>query len=298
MPETPPNIVHVLRRLGTATPEQILDEMEDETLASISTSLQVLAKAGLVEDHGTFYRHKVPPVALSRWRGGSVFSHNDPQDIFHDVERACASHKGSSRCSLEGGFRSLIGGAKHELHIVSPFLDQQAVNRFLPEFRRAFEAGASIHIVTRGVAKREDYTRKNQYAARIRGLDVLWRLFDRHKARKDQVFRLSDYTNYHYEPEDEEAAVELDPPTEPRRKRYILATIHQKAIVQDRTWAYVGSGEFRATSFGASGEAGLLVRGDHARAMATIADCYARRGAVLDPARLLVLLGPVPVAND
>lgn len=273
-----PQVIVALQRLGLGGAKEIRDELDETPLEEIERALSRLLDQGrveLLERQGRAFRLPRPRIDWERHSGKVTVIHNDPIDILADAHTACNLHPLVEHANLEAVFAALVSGAKERLQIVSPFIDNRALARFLDDFNTSFSRHIEFTLVGRGILAREDATRPRQYEERITALEKLWDLYARNNPDDTTHFEIRDYLRFY-------------PPigSNPLARGAIAATVHHKIIVQDRRWAYVGSGEFRNHSFGATGEAGVLVDGPHAELLSDLVQCYARRGMPVDPQEL------------
>ncbi|MGA8537365.1 MAG: hypothetical protein WB789_08240 [Thermoplasmata archaeon] len=276
-------ISSLLQRLGVGGPREIIDELDDIPMPEIELALERLVRQGdleLIQSPGRAYRVARPRIDWARHAGKVTVIHNDPIDIMADAHKACNLHPAVEHANLEAVFSALVGGAQEQLQIISPFIDSRALSRFSDDFEKSFARHIEFTLVGRGILVREDSTRPRQYEERIDALQNLWDSYKRNNPDDPTHFEIRDYLRF------------VPPPAENLRARgAIAASVHHKIIVQDRKWAYVGSGEFRNHSFGATGEAGVLLDGPHAKMLSDLVQCYARRGLPVDPLELDALRG-------
>lgn len=267
--------LQALRDAGAATATRIADDLDVGDVSQVEFALGRLETQGLVRLHIELGRIYVPlkiPFALDASVPGPTIVHNDPDDLHQQTTQARRAHPNVSQARLDSVFAALVSSARQHLQIISPFIDRQSVSRFIPEFDEAFSHRIEFTLVSRGVLTREDTSRRDQYANKLDALRLLWSLYQSHNPGPPTRFSLRDYLRFQPPPEDR-----------PRARGAIRATVHHKIVVQDATWAYVGSGEFRHHSFGATGEAGILVSGEHARMLSDLVQCYASKGTPIDP---------------
>lgn len=269
------SVLQALHEAGAATAIRIADELEVGDVSHVELALQRLEARGLVRFHLDLGRIYIPlkvPFSLTAGVPGPTIVHNDPDDMHQRAMDACSAHPEVPHARLDSVLSALVSGSRHHLQIISPFIDRQSVSRFIPEFDEAFSRGIEFTFVGRGILSREDTSRRDQYANKLDALKLLWDRYQAHNPGPPTRFSVRDYLRFQPPPDDR-----------PLARGAIRATVHHKIVVQDGAWAYVGSGEFRHHSFGATGEAGVLVSGAHARMLSDLVQCYASRATPVDP---------------
>ena len=275
---TETRVLAALQSLGSAGLSQLASEIDDLSPLEIEAGLSRLETARLVVREvpgGSFYRIVRTRVDWTGMAGRVTIVHNDPAEMILDANEACQIHASLQHANLETAFAALLEGAQLELQIVSPFIDVRSVERFAHEFEEAFSRGVRFTLVSRGILRPEDFARRDQRAAKLDAIRMLWQLYSRHNGEEQTRFSICDYLKIGRPPE-----------SQPRNRGPLEATVHHKIIVADRRWAYIGSGEFRNTSFGPTGEVGVLVDGAHASLLGDLVQCYARRALPVDPMSL------------
>lgn len=275
---TETRVLAALRNFGSAGLSQLVSEIDDLSLLEIEAGLLRLETAGMVVrlvPGGSLYRVVRTGVDWSGMAGRVTVVHNDPAEMIMDANEACQIHAPLQHVNMEAAFAALLEGAQLELQIVSPFIDVRSVERFAHEFENAFSRGIRFTLVSRGILRPEDFARRDQRAAKLDAIRKLWELYSRHNGEEQTRFSICDYLK-----------IGQPPGSRPRSRGPLEATVHHKIIVADRKWAYLGSGEFRNTSFGPTGEVGVLIDGAHASLLGDLVQCYARRALPVDPTSL------------
>jgi PLD-like domain len=148
---------------------------------------------------------------------------------------------------LKDAIKLLFILATKEVLITSPYIELDGIMYIVDEVIKAAKSGVSLRIITRDIinSKSDSYS----YVNKLKAISKLCTLFESNRSSPDAKISIRDFgsqisgigrTSMHYE------------------------GIHQKMIVIDRKFAYIGSGEIRAASFVTNGEAGYVTTGIHA----------------------------------
>lgn len=161
---------------------------------------------------------------------------------------------------LKDAIRLLLESAQNEVLIASPFIEWDGMVYISDQIARAAKNGASLKLITRDLINSKDgYSR----VEKLKAISKLSNIYESNKSRPDRTFSVRDYgrqisglgrTSLHYE------------------------GIHQKMIVVDGKYAYIGSGEIRAASLMTNGEVGRIVTGDEAAFWADFFDMFWKAG--------------------
>lgn len=251
-----------------------VDEI-DIALDALRTSRKVESLA----DTGGLQRPVKAPLDLNALGTLPCLVHNHPPAI--QVARPQGPHPNVPSVSLDAALAALISTAQQSLTIVSPFVDQTSIRRFLPEFDLGFQRRIQFNLLTRGILRREERTTPEEHRRRI---DGIIELRDHYRAQAGSLHRFAIREFLEYGPD-----LSLQDPhgMGPRR---LEATVHQKIVVQDDRHAYIGSGEFRSGSFRASGELGVILHGAYARVIADHAQLYISKSRPVSAIKLEDLL--------
>jgi len=164
-----------------------------------------------------------------------------PLSLSDNLSLLQKKHTEVSILELKDALKLLISQAKHEILITSPFMELDGIMYILDEIAEAAKRGVSIRVISRDILERKNYD--FSYANKLKGISKLYVLFEQNKSDPTALLSVRDYgksisqysgQNLHYE------------------------GIHQKMVIVDRKYAYVGSGEIRSPSFITNGEAGAL----------------------------------------
>ncbi len=146
---------------------------------------------------------------------------------------------GTSYVTTEWAFRELLSSGEEEILICSPFAEFDGLNRFLDIFAVKLDAGCTLHILSRQIARGDTNSRFGQLQKFARAL-----------ASSSALSRSFEVRNYHF--------------SDAQR---VESSSHAKLVVVDGKRAYVGSADFRANSLDRNFEVGILVKGDQAEAV-------------------------------
>ena len=240
-------LIEILHQNGQL-PKQQIEQLSKADKANAQVILIDLLESGILMDSGDTFQlvqrdlleeryAQFVPKTLNLSDGTLVYS--VPTSLVNDVERIAKDYAALNILSLRDAFSLLLDSATNEILIASPFLEFDGIAMYATNIEKAIHRGSSIFILTRGVieSEREDYT----YTAKLRALGKLLDIFQQHQMNpssqiqiRDYGFRLGTKSDLHYE------------------------GIHQKMLIVDGRFAYIGSGELRLPSFLANGEVGVI----------------------------------------
>ncbi len=150
--------------------------------------------------------------------------------------------------NLIDAFKLLLRVAEKEVCLILPFFESSGLSYLIDDFSVVATKGVSIKIITRGILEieRDGFP----FISKIRAFRKLISIYNDNKTNPETRIQIREYssriTNHssthslHYE------------------------GIHQKIIVVDNKYSYVGSGEIREASFLTNGEAGIIQLGENA----------------------------------
>ncbi len=241
-------LVKLFTRRQALTLEKVTEEARGESLPleimlevlDYLISLRIVAK---VESPGQSYSYVVTDpsrLRLNVRRGrqkhiGLVLTL--PVFNRYGVHQALLTF-GTDYVTTESAFRELLSSANEEILICSPFAEFEGLNRFLDIFAVKLNAGCTLRILSRQVAKGDSNSRYGQI-----------RKFAQALPSSGPFSGTFEVRNYHFSD-----------------ARHVESSSHAKFVVADGKRAYVGSADFRPNSLERNFEVGLLVRGDLAEA--------------------------------
>ncbi len=170
-----------------------------------------------------------------------------PLSLSNNLSSLMNKYKDVKVVELKNVLKLLIEHASKEILIASPFMEPDGIMYILDEISAAAKRGVSIKIISRDILVKKNYD--FSYLDKLKGISKLYTLYEQNKTNPNATISIRDYgTNIsqysgmstHYE------------------------GIHQKMVIVDRKFAYIGSGEIRAASFITNGEAGGLFVGRQA----------------------------------
>lgn len=217
---------------------------------------------------------------------------NNPKEITSIVDKSKDSYKDLSFVTISEIFSILVRNTRFHLQIISPYIDKFSVTKFMSDFTTAFARRIEFTLVTRGVMVREPLTTRYGYISKLEAIQALWDQYTRLNPEWRTKFAIRDYLRMsnNLEPQLDADLDILGGSMESSTHSKISYAVHQKILVSDRKLAYVGSGEFRSGSFGASGEVGALLKGKYAEFLSDLIQCYASRGIPVEPTFIEELL--------
>lgn len=144
---------------------------------------------------------------------------------------------------LKETFADLLARAQKEVLLSVPFLELDGLMVFVDKIRDLGGRKVAVKALTRELVApvRYDYG----YYQKLRAFSKLVDLYTTGGGNPDLV-EVRDFT------------IKIGSAS---ASDIVYEGIHQKMIIADRTWAYVGSGEIRAPSFIVNGEVGVLQQG-------------------------------------
>lgn len=148
---------------------------------------------------------------------------------------------------LKDVLKKLLNSANDEVLISSPFIELDGISYILDELIKSASRGVSFKILTRDVLVKKSYD--YSHAKKIKAVLKLYELFEQHKSNPNSFMEIRDFG-------EEVSDTNLN--------RLHYEGIHQKLMIVDKQYAYVGSGEIRSPSLLSNGEAGYLITGRQA----------------------------------
>lgn len=166
---------------------------------------------------------------------------NVPLSLSNELDTLIQSYSELNVLPMKEAFRILFNAAKNKISLSLPFFELDGLNHFVDEIKALVERGVSINVLSRGISipEREGYP----YVEKLKAFHKLIDIYENNRSTpttkleiRDYSSRISDYTStsLHYE------------------------GIHQKMIIVDKKYAYIGSGEIRAPSFLTNGDVGVI----------------------------------------
>ena len=169
---------------------------------------------------------------------------NVPLNLTSDLEFLKKKYPSYVIYSLKNAITLLLNSAKENVSFALPFFEFDGLNHFVDEFKSLAEKGVNIFVLSRGISKpeREGYT----YTEKLKAFSKLIDIYENNRTKPTSKLEIREYgsriagygsASLHYE------------------------GIHQKMIIVDKKYAYIGSGEIRAASFLTNGEVGVIHEG-------------------------------------
>lgn len=166
---------------------------------------------------------------------------NVPLSLSSDLDSLTKAYPGFNILTIKDAFKILFNCAKNKISLSLPFFELDGLNHFVDEFKGLAERGVSIDVLSRGISipEKEGFA----YVEKLKAFHKLIDIYENNKTIptskleiRDYSSRISDYcsASLHYE------------------------GIHQKMVIVDKKYAYIGSGEIRAASFLTNGEVGVI----------------------------------------
>lgn len=166
---------------------------------------------------------------------------NVPLSLSNELDTLLQTYPEFNILPMKEAFKLLFNVAEVGISLSLPFFELDGIAYFVDELKAVAERGVSMNILSRGILtpEREGYP----YVEKLKAFHKLIDIYENNKSIptaklqiRDYTTRISDYgsTSLHYE------------------------GIHQKMVVADKKYAYVGSGEIRAASFLTNGDVGVI----------------------------------------
>ena len=148
---------------------------------------------------------------------------------------------------LKDVFKKLLNSSTNEILIASPFIETDGISYILDELIDSASRGVSFRILTRDVLVKKSYDWA--YTKKIKAVLKLYELFEQYKSNPNSYMEIRDFG-------EEVSDANLN--------KLHYEGIHQKLMIVDKRYAYVGSGEVRSPSLLSNGESGYLTVGRQA----------------------------------
>jgi len=166
---------------------------------------------------------------------------NVPLSLSNELDTLLQSYPGLTVLSMKEAFRILFNVTKVKISLSLPFFEFDGLIHFVDEIKTLAKRGVNIDVLSRGILipEKEGYP----YVEKLKAFHKLIDIYENNKSFPEAKLRIRDYssrisdyssTSLHYE------------------------GIHQKMIIADRKYAYIGSGEIRAASFLTNGDIGAI----------------------------------------
>lgn len=158
---------------------------------------------------------------------------------------------------IREAFKLLLNAANQELLLSMPFFEGDGLSYLIDEVQNVAKRGVSVRLLSREILapRREDFS----YLDKLRAFSKLINLFESSRTSPKAKLEIRDYS----------ARI-----SDQRGDSLYYEGVHQKMIVVDRRYAYVGSGEIRAASFMTNGEVGVIQLDEEAQFWADFFDLF------------------------
>lgn len=158
---------------------------------------------------------------------------------------------------IREAFKLLFNAANQELLLSMPFFEGDGLSYLIDEVQNVAKRGVSVRLLSREILapRREDFS----YLDKLRAFSKLINLFESSRTSPKAKLEIRDYS----------ARI-----SDQRGDSLYYEGVHQKMIVVDRQYAYVGSGEIRAASFMTNGEVGVIQLDEEAQFWADFFDLF------------------------
>lgn len=170
---------------------------------------------------------------------------NVPLTLTTDLESLKKKYSSYTIYSLKEAITLLLNSAIANVYFAVPFFEFDGLNHFVDEIKSLAERGVNVSILSRGITipEREGYT----YTEKLKAFHKLIDIYENNRTTPSSKLEIREYgsriagygsASLHYE------------------------GIHQKMVIADNKYAYIGSGEIRAASFLTNGEVGVIHEGE------------------------------------
>lgn len=158
---------------------------------------------------------------------------------------------------IREAFKLLLNAANQELLLSMPFFEGDGLSYLIDEVQNVAKRGVSVRLLSREILapRREDFS----YLDKLRAFSKLINLFESSRTSPKAKLEIRDYSTRISDQTGDSLYYE---------------GVHQKMIVVDRRYAYVGSGEIRAASFMTNGEVGVIQLDEEAQFWADFFDLF------------------------
>jgi len=162
-----------------------------------------------------------------------------PPALRNEIEQIIGKYKKDNFniLTLNQAVKSIIEITEKELFLSMPFLESDGLIRFLDEFELIAKKNISLYLLTREVSPSYGF-RPN-----IDRIEAILKIIETFEGRSNIEVR------------------EYGSRISSGNKSFHFEGLHQKMIIADNNYCYVGSGEIRAKSILANGEAGFIQSG-------------------------------------
>lgn len=173
---------------------------------------------------------------------------NVPLSLTSEFENIKSKYTNLKIIMMRDAFKHLFVSSEKEVLLSLPFFEFDGMAHFIDELGDLAKRGVSMYILSRGLLtpEREGYG----YLNKLRAFTKLITIFENNKKSPSTRLEIRDYS-YRI--------------SDPSMLSLLYEGIHQKMIIVDRQYAYVGSGEIRAASFLINGDAGVIQTGERAK---------------------------------
>ncbi|EIJ65747.1 hypothetical protein BD31_I0834 [Candidatus Nitrosopumilus salaria BD31] len=238
-----------------------LDNVSSDDRESINFLLNYLVSAGFVKSEkiGTRINYVVQDLdkikeflglnkkteIISSLQDSTVI--NLPLSMHEKLISLKKNYSDLNIIELKDVFKKLLNSASDEVLIASPFIEIDGIAYILDELIDSASRGVSFKILTRDVLVKKSYN--NTHTKKIKAVLKLYELFDQYQSNPNAFMEIRDFG--------EEVS-------DSHLNKLHYEGIHQKLMIVDKKYAYVGSGEIRSPSFLSNGESGYLTTGRQA----------------------------------
>jgi phosphatidylserine/phosphatidylglycerophosphate/cardiolipin synthase-like enzyme len=158
---------------------------------------------------------------------------------------------------IREAFKLLLSAANRELLLLMPFFESDGLSYLVDEVQNVGKREVTVRLLSREILspRREDFA----YLNKLRAFSKLINLFESNRTSPKAKLEIRDYS----------ARI-----SDQRGDSLHYEGVHQKMIVTDRRYAYVGSGEIRSASFITNGEVGVIQLDEEAEFWADFFDLF------------------------
>jgi len=190
---------------------------------------------------------------------------NVPFSMTNELNKLIKKYSSIKITLIKDSFKILLNNAKKEVRLAMPFFEFDGLIQFDTEFKNLARKKIKLFLLTRDV---NIINNKKSNLNKLRALAKLIDIYATSKSNannslieiKDFSFYINDFSS---------------------TKSQLYEGIHQKMMIIDDKYAYIGSGEIRAASFILNGDVGIIQYDKYARFWKEYFDLFWKRAKLV-----------------
>ncbi|MHA1248890.1 MAG: phospholipase D-like domain-containing protein [Candidatus Helarchaeota archaeon] len=202
---------------------------------------------------------------------------NVPFSMINDLNILIKKYSSIKITLIKDSFRILLNNAKKEVRLAMPFFEFDGLIQFDTEFKNLARKKIKLFLLTRDVKLTNN---KKSNLNKLRALAKLIDIYANSEYNvnnplleiKDFSFYIKDFSG---------------------TKAQLYEGIHQKMMIIDDKYAYIGSGEIRAASFILNGDVGIIQDDKYARFWKEYFDLFWKRAKLVPNEKIKSLVNEI-----